>query len=73
MRESFYHYILTERDPKKKDDLTEFAYEVEKDGMFPKTSDDYNEISHYLELNGDYPSSMSIFDEAWDKYIENKG
>jgi len=64
--------MLTERDPNRKDALTRFAYNVEKDGMFPKQSVSYNEISHYLELNGDYLSSMSIFDEAWDKYIENK-
>lgn len=72
MRQSFYQYMLTERDPNRKDELTRFAYDVVKDGMFPKQSTSYNEISDYLELNGDYPPSMSIFDKAWDRYIENK-
>ena len=31
---------------------------------------DYHEISHYLELNATYLPSMSVFDEAWQGYLE---
>jgi len=68
MTRSFYHYLMTERDPQKKDLLTQFANDVQYDGSFPKQSADYDEISQYLELNGTYLSSMTIFDEAWEKY-----
>ena len=42
-----------------------------KDIQFPKHSSSYEEISSYLELNVDYLPSMDIFDEAWEKYLEN--
>ena len=41
------------------------------DIQFPKHSSSYEEISNYLELNVDYLPSMDIFDEAWEKYLEN--
>ncbi|GAA0372306.1 YozE family protein [Alkalibacterium iburiense] len=71
MRRSFYQYLMTHRDPHKKDALTAFANAAEKDGSFPKQSDKYEEISRYLELNGDYPESMTVFDEAFQLYKEN--
>ena len=70
MRTSFYHYLMTERDPHKKDTITLFANDAYLDVGFPKQSDDYQKISHYLELNGDYLPEMSIFDEAWERYLE---
>lgn len=70
MRRSFYHYLMTERDPHKKDEVTLFANEAELDASFPKQSEDYHEISQYLEMNGHYLSSMTIFDEAWNRYQE---
>ncbi|WP_028273106.1 YozE family protein [Atopococcus tabaci] len=70
MRRSFYQYLMTERDPHKKDAVTEFANAAESDDTFPKQSEDYHEISQYLEMNGNYLSSMTVFDEAWNKYTE---
>lgn len=70
MRRSFYHYLMTQRDPNKKDSITLFANEASSDGSFPKHTEEYDEISAYLELNGHYLPSMSIFDKAWDKYQE---
>lgn len=72
MRRSFYHYLMTHRDPKKKEAITHFANDAFKDGSFPKQSEDYDEISAYLELNADYLPSMTIFDEAWQAYKENE-
>lgn len=68
MKRSFYHYLMTERDPHKKDAVTLFANDAYLDDSFPKQSENYQEISQYLELNGSYLSSMTIFDEAWERY-----
>lgn len=68
MEMSFYHYLMTERDPYKNDDITQFANAAFKDRIFPKQSEDYDEVSRHLELNGDYLPSMTIFDEAWERY-----
>ncbi len=68
MEMSFYQYLMTERDPYKKDDITLFANEAFKDRTFPKQSEDYDEVSRHLELSGDYLPSMTIFDEAWERY-----
>ncbi|MGC3746288.1 YozE family protein, partial [Enterococcus faecalis] len=38
---------------------------------FPKQTEDYHELSSYLEMNADYLSNMDIFDELWEKYLEN--
>lgn len=72
MTEPFYRFILSQRNPNTKDEISEFAYNVEKDGMFPKTSKDYNEISDYLEMNGHYLPSMTVFDDAWELYKNEK-
>ncbi|WP_278746522.1 YozE family protein, partial [Ligilactobacillus agilis] len=36
----------------------------------PKQASDYDEVSQYLELNGSYLPSMTIFDQAWEAYLE---
>jgi len=68
MEMSFYQYLMTERDPYKKDEITLFANEAFHDGLFPKQSEDYDEVSRHLEMNADYLPSMMIFDEAWERY-----
>lgn len=68
MEMSFYQYLMTERDPYKKDDITLFANEAFNDRTFPKQSEDYDEVSRHLELNVDYLPSLTIFDEAWEIY-----
>jgi len=70
MEMSFYQYLMTERDPYKKDDITLFANEAFNDRMFPKQSEDYDEVSRHLEMNADYLPSLTIFDEAWEIYQE---
>lgn len=70
MEMSFYHYLMTERDPYKRDEITLFANHAFKDRIFPKHSEDYDEVSSHLELNADYLPSMTIFDEAWQRYID---
>lgn len=70
MEMSFYQYLMTERDPYKKDAITLFANEAFNDRIFPKQSEDYDEVSRHLEMNADYLPSMMIFDEAWQKYLD---
>jgi len=67
---SFYEYLMTERDPNRTDEITEFANEAFYDRTFPKQSEDYDEVSSHLELDGDYLPSMMIFDKAWQRYID---
>ncbi|MEH7380140.1 YozE family protein [Bacillus sp. JJ1533] len=69
MGKSFYHYIVKFRTAKAKDDISQFANDVYLDHGFPIYSKDYNELSSYLELNGQYLKSMSIFDKAWEHYL----
>ncbi|BDP87590.1 hypothetical protein EfmAA818_11860 [Enterococcus faecium] len=71
MNRSFFHYLMTLRGGGTHDALSVFATEAGKDIQFPKHSSSYEEISNYLELNVDYLPSMDIFDEAWEKYLEN--
>ncbi|WP_407856054.1 YozE family protein [Enterococcus hailinensis] len=71
MRRSFYHYILTQRGHNFQDPVEAFAGEVSKDIMFPKQSEEYHEVADYLEMNVDYLDSMDLFDQLWEKYLEN--
>ena len=68
----FYSFLMKYRQPKEVDDITKFANHAFLDHSFPKQSSDYDEVSRYLELNVDYLVSMTIFDEAWDLYLQNE-
>lgn len=70
MKRSFYHYLMTQRSPKR-DDLSEFANHVFLDSAFPKQAYDHETLSHYLEFSVDYLPSMDIFDHAYEQYQEN--
>lgn len=74
MAKTFYHFLMRYRNPGAKDELAKFAEDAFHDHSFPKGSSNYDELSRYLEMNGDYLRSMTIFDHAWDLYvqIENK-
>lgn len=71
MRRSFYHYLMTLKGPKIADVETKFANDVGDDIQFPKQSENYDQISSYLEMNAYYVPSMDIFDDIWEKYLEN--
>ncbi|WP_086347627.1 YozE family protein [Candidatus Enterococcus clewellii] len=70
MRRSFYHYLITLKGPAANDE-TQFANAAAKDIRFPKHSEDYHEISSYLEMEVNYLPTMTVFDELWEKYLEN--
>ncbi|WP_062356644.1 YozE family protein [Bacillus kwashiorkori] len=70
MPKSFYHFLMRYRHPQGNDELAKFANNAYKDHSFPTQSVNYDEISRYLELNGHYLPSMTIFDDAWDLYLQ---
>ncbi len=53
--------------------MSMFAENVFHDPGFPKNSADYHEISLYLEMNVDYILDMSLFDDAWNLYLQHIG
>ena len=55
-RESFYHFLMTQRNPNQPDEVEQFANNA------------FDEISKYLEENAEYLPSMLIFDDAWRRY-----
>lgn len=69
-RESFYRFLMTQRNPDSNDDVAQFANNAQNDSAFPRQSQDYEEISNYLELNAGYLPSMSIFDTAYQMYLD---
>ena len=69
-RDSFYRYLMTQRNPNSADEVEQFANNTFLDSTFPKQSEDFDEISKYLEENADYLPSMTIFDTAWQKYLD---
>lgn len=71
MRRSFYHYLMTLRGPDRHNQEMNFANQASKDIQFPKQSESYHELSSYLEMEADYLAGMDIFDEVWNKYLEN--
>ena len=60
-RESFYHFLMTQRNPNQPDEVEQFANNAFYDSAFPKQSQD-------LEENAEYLPSMLIFDDAWRRY-----
>lgn len=69
-RKSFYQYLMTERNDNSSEPIAKFANDAFFDQSFPKQSQNYQEISNYLELNGSYLPSVTIFDQAWESYLE---
>ena len=45
-RESFYHFLMTLRQPNQPTEIEQFANNAFLDSSFPKQSQDFDEISH---------------------------
>ncbi|BAQ57314.1 YozE family protein [Lactobacillus acetotolerans] len=67
-RESFYRYLMTQKDPDSNSEVAQFANNAQHDLAFPKQEQDYDKLSNYLELNAGYLPNMSIFDQAYRMY-----
>lgn len=63
---------MTQRNPEPNDEVEEFANQAFFDQSFPKQDRDFEEISKYLELSGSYLQNMTIFDQAWQRYLESE-
>ncbi|WP_261807476.1 YozE family protein [Lapidilactobacillus luobeiensis] len=72
LRRSFYQYLMTQRDPNSHDEIAQFANNAFYDHSFPKQETDYDTLSRYLELNGNYLPGMTIFDQAYQRYLESE-
>ncbi|MHC9532677.1 YozE family protein [Dellaglioa sp. BT-FLS60] len=70
MRQTFYQFLMTERNDHGIDEVAQFANNAFFDQSFPKLSDNYDFVSNYLELNAGYLPSMTIFDDAWARYLD---
>ncbi|KRK46604.1 hypothetical protein FC66_GL000228 [Dellaglioa algida DSM 15638] len=70
MRQTFYQFLMTERNDHGTDEVAQFANNAFFDQGFPKLSDNYDFVSNYLELNAGYLPSMTIFDDAWARYLD---
>lgn len=67
-RESFYRYLMTQRDPDAVDEVSQFANNAQHDLEFPKQEQNYEKLSDYLELNASYLPSMQVFDKSYQMY-----
>lgn len=69
MRTSFYHWLMTQRNPKSHEPVALLADLVFAEGDFPKQSHDFETISHFLELEASFAFSMDDFDRIWEDYL----
>ncbi|GAX00137.1 YozE family protein [Secundilactobacillus mixtipabuli] len=70
MRQSFYQFLMTQRNPEDYEPVAEFANNAFYDQAFPKQETRFDTLSKYLEENASYLPSMTVFDEAWQMYLE---
>ncbi len=56
----------------KRNPYSELAEEMYRDPAFPKQSEDYNEVSSYIEIKQYSLEAVSVFDEAWSDYENNR-
>lgn len=72
MRRPFFSWLMTQRNPMTVDEVQTFANAAFYDQQFPKQAEDFDELSRYLEENASYLHSMSVFDEAWTRYLASE-
>lgn len=70
-RQSFYQFLMTLRNPDATDEISQFANNAQYDSQFPKQEQNRAKISEYLEENGSYLPNMTIFDHAYQMYIDH--
>lgn len=70
MRQSFYQFLMTQRNPEDYEPVAEFANNAFYDQAFPKQETNFDALSKYLEENASYLPSMTVFDQAWQMYLE---
>ena len=68
IRDSFYHYLMTQRKPTDANEVEQFANNAFFDSAFPKQSTYFDEITKNQEEKADYLPSKTIIDTAWQQY-----
>lgn len=68
MAQTFYQYLMTQRNPNDHGEIATFAQNAFLDLSFPKQISDFDDLSRYLELNAGYLPSMDIFDAVYREY-----
>lgn len=71
MRKSFYHWLMTQRNPKSDAPVAILADLAFDDTAFPKHTDDFEQISRYLEDEAVFSFNLGEFDQIWDAYLEH--
>lgn len=71
MNRPFYTFLMKYRAPIEVDDVIRLANLAFRDPLFPKHSSDFEEISSYLETHAPFYFNLTLFDEIWEKYLEN--
>lgn len=61
---------MTQRNPEDYEPVAEFANNAFYDQAFPKQETNFDALSKYLEENASYLPSMTVFDQAWQMYLE---
>lgn len=49
-RESFYRFLMTQRNPGSADDIAQFANNAQHDSSFPKQEEDYEKIIRLFRI-----------------------
>lgn len=69
MRTSFYHWLMTQRNPKSNEPIAILADLVAEESDFPKHTDDFDTISRFLEEEASFSFSLGVFDDIWEEYV----
>lgn len=69
MRKSFYHWLMTQRNPKSNQPVAILADLVADELDFPKHTDDFDTISRFLEESASFAFSLGQFDQIWEDYL----
>lgn len=72
MKRSFYEFLMTKRDANNHEEIAQFANNAFFDQSFPKHTGNQQALSEYLELTAGYLPEMTIFDNAYQLYLESE-
>ncbi|SEN44841.1 Uncharacterized protein YozE, UPF0346 family [Amphibacillus marinus] len=70
--QSFHQYMMRYRGAKSNTEARQLADWIFYDHDFPKHSHNYDEISRYLEWNIPFTNAITVYDNLWQDYLENR-
>lgn len=69
MRQSFYHWLMTQRNPKADSLVARLAALAFEEVDFPKQTDQFDTVSRFLEEEASFAFPMRDFDRIWEDYL----